>query len=151
MSEFRTGNSDDRTGNPEGSRMMPVAISPREEMQALLRSIAASAVPGESLKSVITRLARRFGWQPNRTEDLWRGEARPSVEEMDSARRAAGAKQEASARDELAELRAMVARLEGYLVSIDPDAASALGDPYRHAVRPVGGSARTAHRAMDRE
>lgn len=123
------------------------------EAARLLREVAAPVPVGDSVKAAINRATHRVGrfiaphfavrWHASRAEDIWRGEARGVwAEEMDAIRRAADAKAQEEARNELAELDARLGRLEALLVQDEE-----FHRPQVDAVRSV---ARAADRAMDR-
>lgn len=119
------------------------------EARDLIATIAGPQALGCRIKTALDRVARRVGMNPRRVRALWHGEARRiEADELEALRRAA--KLETPARDELAALRETVARLEAYLVSVDPDAAGVIADPYRRAVRQGGDLDRAPHRPMDR-
>ena len=83
------------------------------EASQLLRIVAEPRPVGDSVKSAITRAARRVGFPIARAENIWRQEARRiDASEMDRLRAVAMQKQEATARDEIAELRARIAKIE---------------------------------------
>ena len=93
-------------------------VSAVVEACQLLRKVAEPRPIGDSVKSAITRAARRVGFPIARAENIWRQEARRiDAEEMDALRRVAMQKQESSARDEIAELRARIARIEALVAS----------------------------------
>jgi hypothetical protein len=115
------------------------------EAQTLVRRLAEPCAAGDSVKAQIGRAARRVGLGFNRVRTLWYADERASVSaaEMDSLRRAAGAReQKAEAhRDELAirvealeqQLRALASRIPQ-----DADFYGAQADLLRSAVRGMG-------------
>ena len=83
------------------------------EASQLLRIVAEPRPVGDSVKSAITRAARRVGFPIARAENIWRQEARRiDASEMDRLRAVAMQKQEATARDQYTELRERIATLE---------------------------------------
>lgn len=115
-------------------------MSSAAEMTDLLKAVASPAVPGESVKAVIGRAARRLGWDYGRTRRLYYGEARRiDALEMDHAREVARQREatdRALAHEAANEFKALgerIARLEALLLS----------GPYSfgaqpHAVEPNG-------------
>jgi hypothetical protein len=61
-------------------------VSIVDEAVALLKEIAQPAVPGESVKAVIARAARRIGFSYGRTNGVWYRLVRIDAEEMDHMR-----------------------------------------------------------------
>lgn len=60
------------------------------EASALVRRVAEPRQVGDSVKAAINRVARRLGWPPNRTKDVWYRRARRiDAFEMDLLRREA--------------------------------------------------------------
>lgn len=107
------------------------SVSVEFEASSLLRDLVAPPYPGESVKALIGRAARRSGLTFIRAKKLWYGEVRDNAiraEEMDALRRAARVKQdeaESGLIGELRELRARLARLETRLAQ---DGASVAGE-----------------------
>jgi len=116
------------------------------EASSLLRSLAAPAVAGESIKACQLRVHRRLKtWSPNRVRDLWRPDPRARVQahEIEQLRQAAAkrrADNEAGA--ELRELKSRIERLENLLLNSDPEMhrpdLAALGQLRGEAVRALG-------------
>lgn len=125
------------------------SVSSAAEMTDLLRSVASPAHPGESVKAVIGRAARRLGWDYGRTRRLYYGEARRiDAREMDRAREIAREREatdRAMAQEAANEFRRMgerIARLEAILLLVanqDGALADAGIASARGADRPVGG------------
>jgi hypothetical protein len=84
----------------------------------LLRKVAGPRQADESLKSVFRRVGRRLsGWSQNRVRDVWRRDRRVRIRAEEVAQLRAIVDRDAAqgtANDELAELRATVARLARY-------------------------------------
>lgn len=60
----------------------------REEAARLVKAVAEPAMAGDTVKVCIARAAQRLRWRYNRTEDIWRQEARRiDAYEMDQLRR----------------------------------------------------------------
>lgn len=60
----------------------------REEAARLVKAVAEPAIMGDTVKVCIARAAQRMRWTYNRTEDIWRMEARRiDAYEMDQLRR----------------------------------------------------------------
>lgn len=125
------------------------------EASHLLRRVAEPRPVGDSIKAAITRAARRCGLRPGRAEDLWRCEARQvKSEEMDAIRRAAAIKwhnEEAKARNELAELRGRITRLEALLMAGDQDFHSPTIAGAREQARQADRSVGALDCTLDRE
>lgn len=89
------------------------------EASSLLKQLAGSRRPDESLKAVFRRIGRRLpAWSDNRVRDVWRCDPRVRVraEEVEQLRLLVGTREEeARLRDELAELRSTIARFESYI------------------------------------
>ena len=85
----------------------------------LLREIAGERRPDESLKGVFRRLNRKLsGWSDNRIRDIWRRDRRVRVRAEEVEQLRAIAKRDVPqgiTKDELAELRATVARFASYV------------------------------------
>lgn len=110
---------------------------------SLLRRVAEPRPVGDSVKQAINRAARRVSrFLPSpmgysRAEGIWRQEARAiRAEEMDAIRRAAADRTAREAKNEFAELRARIARLEEAiriqdedLYGVDADALHATNSP----------------------
>ena len=119
VSDNPSPKSDIRSEKSERSPMSSAA-----EMTTLIRVVASPAVPGESVKAVIARAARRLGFTYSRTRGLYYGEARRiDAAEIDRAREVAR-KHEATDRalahevaDEYKKLGDRIARLEALLLS----------------------------------
>jgi len=113
------------------------------EASRLLRALAPPA-DGHNVKSRIASAARKLrSWSPARVRDVWYGDGRVRLraDEMQALRTAARAVEERAAANELAELRARIARIEAVLVASDPDfhrpEIDALRDMARRPHRPV--------------
>jgi hypothetical protein len=60
----------------------------REEASRLVKAVALPEMTGDTVKVCIARAAQRLHWTFNRTEDIWRKEARRiDAYEMDQLRR----------------------------------------------------------------
>jgi hypothetical protein len=115
------------------------------EAQTLVRRLAEPCAAGDSVKAQIGRAARRVGLGFNRVRTLWYADERASVSaaEMDSLRRAAGAREKADVhRDELAiRVEALEQQLRALASRIPQDAeffgaqADLLRDAHRHLGR----------------
>lgn len=97
-------------------------VSVESEASRLLRAIVSPPLPGESVKALIGRAARRAGLMFNRARKLWYGEALAILAvEMDALRAAAQGKQEAererenALRSECREILERVGRIEALL------------------------------------
>lgn len=90
--------------------------------QRLLRELAGPRLAGDPIKAVIGRLSRQLGFGYSRTYEIWYGRA-PLLHqsEIDQLAEAFEKKRRMEARNELAELRARVARLESMYRTTDPD------------------------------
>lgn len=63
----------------------------REEAAKLVRTAAEPPLVGDTIKTTIARAASRLGWDFNRTQDIWRKEARRiDAFEMDQLRQLNG-------------------------------------------------------------
>lgn len=108
------------------------------EASRLLRDLVAPPYPGESVKALIGRAARRAGLTFIRAKKLWYGEVRDGAiraEEMDALRAAVRIKQdeaegehERALRAEYREIFDRLARIEARLGEEGPD-ASRQSDP----------------------
>lgn len=100
-------------------------MSAAAEARFLIQEIAGPQSVGGKIKSALDRVHRLTGLPYRRVRGLWSGEARAILsEEMDALRRAAAGRakiNEETARDELAELRSRMARLESLLAARLPD------------------------------
>lgn len=123
------------------------AMSAVDEASTLLRKIAEPRPVGDSVKSAITRAARRvsalFPLSMSRAEDIWRKEARLiRAEEMDAIRRLADRRIVEEAQRERSELERRISRLEALLVQDEDFYRSGL-DALREMAgrknRPMGG------------
>lgn len=57
------------------------------EASLLVKRIAEPRLVGDSVKAAILRAARRLGWKPSRTKEIWYGRARRiEAREMDALR-----------------------------------------------------------------
>jgi hypothetical protein len=73
-------------------------LLPREA-SVLVRRVAEPRTVGDSVKSAISRAARRLGWQFSRTKDIWYANARRiDAAELDALRRANAEIEEAAGR-----------------------------------------------------
>lgn len=115
------------------------------EASALLRSLADPRPAGDSVKSAISRAAKRVArfvpphwahrWHAGRAEDIWRQEARGIwAEEMDAIRRAADARAAEGARDEFKEISDRIARLEAAMGVSDEEFHSDQGHAWRASI-----------------
>jgi hypothetical protein len=112
-------------------------VSVESEASSLLRVIVAPPVPGESVKALIGRAARRCGLTFSRARKLWYGEARAILAtEMDALRAAARVKQdeaeggyERALRAEYREIFDRLARIEARLGEEGPDASRQSDSP----------------------
>ena len=67
-----------------------ISESVKDEARRLLRQIVSPPYPGESVKSLINRAARKAGLTAGRCKKYWYGEVGlPTAEEIDALRRAA--------------------------------------------------------------
>jgi hypothetical protein len=90
--------------------------------QTALREIAGPRLAGDPIKAVIDRLSRQTGLGYSRTYEIWYGRVpRLDPREQLQIAEALEKKRRSVARNELAELRARMARLETLLASTDPD------------------------------
>lgn len=89
------------------------------EASELLRSLASPAIPGESVKAVIGRAARRAGLTYGRARRIWYRLAVVTAEEIDRLRREAAQRrgaEEDAARDEY---QAALRRIEDLLARFE--------------------------------
>jgi hypothetical protein len=102
------------------------------DARAAVRRISEPWRCGDTVKSAINRVSKETGLSHTRIRDIWYGDARRidahEIEKIEAAERR---KQIKVAKDEYAQLRTQMARLEAMLRSIDPDfhseAVDALG------------------------
>lgn len=118
MSDKPSEKSDNRSENSERSPMSSAA-----EMTTLIRTVASPAMPGESVKAVIARAARRLGFTYSRTRGLYYGEARRiDAREIDRAREVAREREATDraiaqeAANEYKKMGERIARLEAILL-----------------------------------
>lgn len=119
------------------------------EAAALIRRVAEPRPVGDSTKAAMLRAWRRLGtWTFNRVKDVWKADQRIRVraEEMDQLRAATRADKDAV--DELAELRARIARLERLLVAADQGAPGADFDTGRDQLLEADGEIGAKDRAV---
>jgi hypothetical protein len=112
----------------ENSHMTSAAIA--EEMRCSLRQLAGQKMASDSVKSLIGRAARSAGLTYSRAYELWYGRARRiDAHELDGVRARLQAQRDEADRsrfrEEIAEIHARLARLEGV------DAGSAAPPPSR--------------------
>lgn len=98
-------------------------MSSAAEMTTLIRTVASPAMPGESVKAVIARAARRLGFTYSRTRGLYYGEARRiDAREIDRAREVAREREATDraiaqeAANEYKKMGERIARLEAILL-----------------------------------
>lgn len=90
--------------------------------QSALKEIAGPRMADDPIKAVIDRLSRQTGLGHSRTYEIWYGRARHLEQsEQIQIADALEKRRRLVARNELAELRARLARLETLLASTDPD------------------------------
>ena len=82
------------------------------EMSEGLRRLAEPVHAGDSVKALIGRAARRAGLAYSRCYECWYGRARVRAEELERVRQLLRAGEREAINDEVAELRARIARLE---------------------------------------
>jgi hypothetical protein len=115
-----------------------------DEAADLLRTIAGNRRADESKKAVLRRIGRQLkDWSDNRVKDVWRRDRRIRIraEEIEQLRKLAKQGLPETTKDELAELRSVVARLARYeplLERIDAEFFS----PEISAARDQAGEAR---------
>jgi hypothetical protein len=96
---------------------MGLIISPKEA----LHELSEPSSRGERMKTVLERVSQLSGLPYWRCSDLWYGKAKRVEQfEMDAIADALQRKRELEARNELAELRDRISRMEAYCNSIDP-------------------------------
>lgn len=108
---------------------VPVGVSPNSLgggslswAQAALKELSEPWRRGDKVKSMIGRAAKAAGLTYWRTFDIWYGKAtRLTAEEAELIEVALKRKRKVVAHNELAELRARMARLESLYRSADPD------------------------------
>lgn len=108
-----------------------------KEAQKALKELAGPRLAGDPIKAVIDRLSRQIGLGYSRTYEIWYGR-NPRLEqsELSQIADALEKKRRLVARNELAELRARISRLEIMLSRSDPDFHSETIDALRNnAVR----------------
>ncbi len=95
------------------------------EASTIVRQLADPATAGYCVKAAINSAAnkmRKFNWTYNRVRDVWyaRSKVAISADELKQLRRAAKlAQEEQEATNEIAQLRARLARLESLLLTQD--------------------------------
>jgi len=102
--------------SPKASDMRTASL---DDAADLLRKVAGPRQADESLKSVLRRVGRRLsGWSHNRVRDVWRRDRRVRIRAEEVEQLRAIVDQDAGqkvTKDELAELRATVARFASYV------------------------------------
>jgi hypothetical protein len=108
---------------------------------AALKELAEPWSPGDRIKRLIERAARRAGLPYWRAFDIWYGKAR-RIEAFERAAigDALDKKRREAARNELHELRTRLARLESLLAQSDPDFHRPSIDAAREQARALGGN-----------
>lgn len=92
------------------------------EAAELVRRCAGPAVPGESVKSLIRRAARRTGLSPARVKAIWYREAASILaSEMDRLRELSSVrrKDDDAAQSEYGELLSRLERIEAFMARLD--------------------------------
>jgi hypothetical protein len=108
--------------------------------RAALRELAEPWTRGDRVKAAIARSARRAGLTYWRAFDIWYGKARRIEEhEMQSIAVALEKRRKEVSRNEIAELRSRLARLEALLVQSDPEFHRPTLDRLREQAGGLGG------------
>jgi hypothetical protein len=93
------------------------------EASCLLRELAGPRRADESMKAVLRRVCRPLkSWKPSRVRDIWYRDRRVKVraEEIEQLRELTSQReQDRAAKDELAQLRTRISRLETLLAQTD--------------------------------
>lgn len=120
------------------------------DVSASLRELAEPWAGGERIKTVIDRAARRAGLSYWRAFDIWYGKARCVRDfEVTAIHEAIARKRKEEARNELAELRTRLLRLESLLVQTDPEFHRPSSVALREQIRALGGKRGNQNSAMD--
>ena len=101
--------------------MTAFAVKQREALEAL----AAPAVPGESVKALFARIARKAGITRSKAEKAWRGYTVLRADEWDRVQAACGVA-EHDARNEYAELFREIETIGRRLAALEANAARAV-------------------------
>lgn len=109
--------------------MSAFAVKQREALEAL----AAPAVPGESVKALFARIARKAGITRSKAEKAWRGYTVLRADEWDRVQAARGGVGHDNARVEYAELLREIETIGRRLAALEANAARAVA---REAGRP---------------
>ncbi|MBP1091922.1 hypothetical protein [Bradyrhizobium diazoefficiens] len=126
------------------SEIMTSEVALREA-SSLIRQLAGDGCAGESVKSILRRLARRLkNWKPSRIKDVWYADPRVAIrgEELEQLRAMVGPRDQGATLDELTELRSTVARLARYESLLERIDAEFFG-PQVSATRDQAGQARS--------
>lgn len=120
------------------------------EVATALRELAEPWAGGERIKTAIDRAARRAGLSYWRAFDIWYGKAKLVRDfEITAIHDAVARKRKEEARNELANLRLRLERLESLLVQTDPDFHRPQAAVVREHLRALGGTIRRADSAVD--
>lgn len=105
----------------------PPSDFPDESSEAatLVRLVAEPRTVDDSVKAAIRRAARRLGWSFSRTRGVWYRDARRvTATEMDQLRARVRRDGEEASRDDLAELKARIQRIEQIIEETLPEASA---------------------------
>ncbi len=110
-------------------------------MRDLVLEVGGNLRGDENRKSWLARVARTIGVTPRMARAAWQNEIKDPEHKVVWKLRAAVARQEAEAKDELQKLHERLARIERALVQVDPDFHSEDVDALRQQMRGLGGMA----------
>ena len=90
--------------------------------QKAMRELAGTRLASDPIKQLVIRLSRQTGLKKSRCYEIWYGRAK-RIEDFEETqiRAALDKKRKVAARNELAELRSRIERLESLLRQTDPD------------------------------
>ena len=112
-----------------------------KEMRDLLLTVGGNIRGDENRKAWLARVARAIGVSPRMARAAWQNEIKDPEHKIVWKLRAAVARHEAEAKNELAELRERLSRIERALIQVDPDFHSSDVDALRQQMRGMGGMA----------
>ncbi len=109
--------------------MTAFVVKQREALEAL----AAPAVPGESVKTLIARIARKAGLTRSKAEKAWRGYTVLRADEWDRVQAAATGGADDAARREYSAILGELGRIARRLDALETNAARAVAREARRA------------------
>lgn len=114
----------------------PISVG---DASKLLKELAEPSSRGDRIKATVTRVSRLIGLSYWRTYDIWYAKAhRIEPAEQDQILSALAAKREATARNEIHELRTRLVRLEALLAQGSTDFLRAAPNPVRPSAGGLG-------------